>query len=350
MFLILTLGVLYILGKGVRFPESTPKEREELARVLAQPAEHPSQAQGDLAISQAEAFLKGKGLPFLREGGVYRLLPRAMLASRGNALLQDLPHGQGAREEGGAILFPDGSRVGEPPRGWLVLVMDDLGYRTSVIESLSGLGIPLIFSVLPGTPHAQEIARSIREQGGALFLHQPMEPEGYPGVDPGPYALLLTDPPERWQAILEENLKSLPGVVGVNNHMGSRFTAHESAMRFLLSFLKGKDLLFLDSYTTPRSSGPRVCKALHVPCLYRDIFLDHTLGDQDLKRQVELWAKLGEEKGVAIAIAHPHRKTLELLRRVVPELQGKGFRFVGVKELRFWLQYEAEERNKVAHP
>ena len=50
-------------------------------------------------------------------------------------------------------------------------------------------------------------------------------------------------------------LDSFDGYAGVNNHMGSRFTAFRPGMETVLRQFKGRGLMFLDSRTSPQSVG-----------------------------------------------------------------------------------------------
>jgi len=242
------------------------------------------------------------------------------------------------------VTLRDGGRLLPPSRGWLVLVMDDLGFRMEVGEELFALRIPIIFSILPGVRYTLSLAKRVGEMGYDLFLHQPMEPEGYPHDDPGPRALWVHSSSEEIRRVIEENLSLPLRFSGVNNHMGSRFTADEKAMRIVLEEIKRRDLIYLDSLTTPRSVAPSICRELQVLCIFRDVFLDHSLKEEKILQRVEEWRRSSERKGISIAIAHPHPKTLSVLRKAVPRLQREGFRFVGVKEIRFWLQYGRDRR------
>jgi polysaccharide deacetylase 2 family uncharacterized protein YibQ len=217
--------------------------------------------------------------------------------------------------------------------------MDDLGFRIGVVETLLSLKIPMVFSVLPGVRYTLAVAERVEKAGYDLFLHQPMEPEGYPVVDPGPFALLTRDSTERLREILDKNLSLPVPFSGINNHMGSRFTADERAMRVVFEEIKKRGIIYLDSLTTPRSVAPHLCRALELLCIFRDVFLDHTLKEEEILKRIEEWRRIAEERGVAIAIAHPHPRTLSILSRTVPLLVREGYRFVGVKEIRFWLQY-----------
>jgi len=55
------------------------------------------------------------------------------------------------------------------------------------------------------------------------MLHQPMQPYNS-SLDPGPGALYEGDNSSRIIEIIEENISEVPLTIGVNNHMGSRFT------------------------------------------------------------------------------------------------------------------------------
>src|SRR5690606_34427058 len=126
-----------------------------------------------------------------------------------------------------------------------------------------------------------------RAHGHELMLHLPMEPEGAV-TDPGPNALLLDLPPEELRRRLVVSLNRFDGYVGLNNHMGSRFTADRPAMELVLGEVKARGLLFLDSRTTDRSVGDRVADEMGVPRARRDVFLDNDRDPAAIRRQLAL--------------------------------------------------------------
>ena len=64
---------------------------------------------------------------------------------------------------------------------------------------------------------------ALHAHGHEIMLHQPMEPFDTE-VDPGPGAIFVDDRPECIHQVVAENIATLPHVIGVNNHMGSRYT------------------------------------------------------------------------------------------------------------------------------
>ncbi len=65
-------------------------------------------------------------------------------------------------------------------------------------------------------------------------------------MNPGPGALLTGMSPDELITQLEKNLEDVPGVSGVNNHMGSRLTTEATQMYQIFTILKKRDLFFVD--------------------------------------------------------------------------------------------------------
>src|SRR5215468_10816044 len=112
---------------------------------------------------------------------------------------------------------------------------------------------PLTMSFLPYAKDLGEQARSARGRGQELMLHLPMEPSGR--NDPGPNALLVSLTDAELRQRTQTALDSFEGYAGVNNHMGSRFTAFRPGMETVLRQFRSRGLMFLDSRTTPQSVG-----------------------------------------------------------------------------------------------
>ena len=81
---------------------------------------------------------------------------------------------------------------------------------------------------------APALARAAYLAGHEIMIHFPMEPDE-PNEDPGVGALLLDLPDVELRRRLMDGLSRIEGVVGVNNHMGSRFTSDQAAMALVLT-------------------------------------------------------------------------------------------------------------------
>jgi len=205
----------------------------------------------------------------------------------------------------------------------VAIVIDDLGYQRQLALDFIEINAPLTLSFLPQAPFSGELVRKADQKGKETLLHLPMEPKEFPQVDPGPLALLTRMSNGEILNILKNDLEAFPQVVGVNNHMGSRFTENGDKMALVLTMIKKRELFFLDSRTTPNSVVLPLASLLGVRAIQRDIFLDNSQDLDAIREQLELMVRLARERGFAVACAHPYPQTLQVLREKMPEFQQK---------------------------
>ena len=93
----------------------------------------------------------------------------------------------------------------------------------------------------------------------------------------GPGAILLSHTREEIREVLESGISSVPGIVGINNHMGSRATTDPRVMETVLDIIGEKGLFFIDSRTTPETIALELARELEIPSASRDVFLDNEL-------------------------------------------------------------------------
>ena len=217
-------------------------------------------------------------------------------------------------------------------RPTIAIVIDDVGVDRLRSARAIRLPAPLTIAVLPYADAAPKLAAEARAAGHELLVHLPMEPDN-DHADPGPQALLMDlDEAERLRR-LRWNLGRIEGYVGVNNHMGSRFTADESRMRPVLAELKAHGLLWLDSRTGPVSAGPRLAQAQGIPAAERDVFLDYDGDGAHIGEQLAQTERIARKHGTAIAIGHPYDATLAALARWLPEAGARGLMLVPVSAI-----------------
>ena len=215
----------------------------------------------------------------------------------------------------------------------VAIIVDDLGARRDVFDPLRDIRRPLTVAVLPGLPLSQWTAREAAQAGMEVILDLPMEPYRFPEVDPGPGALLMTMSAQELQAQVGAHLASVPGAVGVTNHMGSRMTEDRARMRTVLEVLAGRRLFLVDGLASNLSLAYDEAKALGLRAGRRQIIVDHKggeAGDRVRWDEVAWWA---ERRGEVIVIAHGHPLTARLLREFVPRWEARGIRLVPVSQL-----------------
>ncbi len=187
--------------------------------------------------------------------------------------------------------------------------------------------------MLPGLPLSEWTAREAAAAGMEVILDLPMEPYRFPEVDPGPGALLMAMSPQEMQAQIGAHLASVPGAVGVTNHMGSRMTEDRARMRTVMEVLAGRRLFLVDGLSSNLSLAYDEAKSLGVRAGRRQIIVDHKSGEAGDRVRWDEVASWAERRGEVIVIAHGHPLTARLLREYVPRWEARGIRLVPVSQL-----------------
>jgi len=211
-------------------------------------------------------------------------------------------------------------------------VIDDLGQSYSHFERVAALGLPLSVAIIPGLPSTTRTAREARRRGIETLLHLPMEPREAE-YNPGAGALLTILPPAEIAARIQAAEEAVPEAVGVNNHMGSRFTADRAAMSVLMAELRRRGLFWLDSRTTGATVGKEAAAAAGVPAASRDVFIDAERDPAFIRSQLRKLVALARRRGSAVGIGHPYPETLAALAELRDELADSGVAWVPVSEL-----------------
>ena len=205
----------------------------------------------------------------------------------------------------------------------VAIIIDDLGYDHKIAAKFISLDAALTFAVLPHSPFQKKIANMANAKGRQTMLHLPMEPNKYPSVNPGPGTLLSTMPPDELIAMLEDNLAAVPHIRGVNNHMGSKFTAASDQINQVFSVLKQRGLFFVDSRTTSSTVCRPSAKLFQLPFAQRDVFIDHFQKSDFIRKQLNELVRIAIRNGQAVGIGHPHAVTYRILKEMLPEIQNK---------------------------
>jgi polysaccharide deacetylase 2 family uncharacterized protein YibQ len=196
----------------------------------------------------------------------------------------------------------------------VALIIDDIGNSIERAREFSNLGMPMTFSILPHLPYSCLLSQELHGQGFEIMLHQPMEPYRR-DIDPGPGALYVEDGDREIATTIKANLDCVPRAIGVNNHMGSRFTSCPNKVYSALRVIGNKGLCFIDSLTASRSIAFKTARKLRMRTAYRNVFLDSIAEEAFILNQLEKLKISARHRGVAIGIGHPYPETAIALRK-----------------------------------
>lgn len=217
--------------------------------------------------------------------------------------------------------------------GKIAIIMDDMGRDLKSIRSLLGIDLGVTVAVLPWEENSTQVATLAAAAGREVIIHIPMEPKGYPSVNPGKNALISSLTTEQVRERFRGYISKVPHAVGGNNHMGSRLTEDAPMMTEVATLMKEHGLFFVDSRTTGQSRAFDEMRKVGVAAAGRDVFLDNDENVELIARQIHKLVKLGIRRGQAIGICHPYPETLAALRREADYIRAQGITIVPVSEL-----------------
>lgn len=206
----------------------------------------------------------------------------------------------------------------------LAIVIDDVTARWQV-KALTTLGYKVNLSFLPPTkrhPNSAKIAQKLP----FYMIHFPMQASSFKFEEE--HTLHIGDSYEKIENRVAQLRKWYPKAIYTNNHTGSKFTANLDGMDKVYRALKKYDFIFVDSRTTSKTVAPKLSKKYNMPFLSRNIFLDNKHDFTYIRKQLKKAVRIAHRDGFAIAIGHPHKKTIETLRKSKDLLEGLNIVYV----------------------
>ncbi len=206
----------------------------------------------------------------------------------------------------------------------IALVVGGLGLNAAATSAaIDELPEAVTLAFAPYGPNLEQLAAKARERGHELLLQAPMEPFGFPDVDPGPHTL-LTVGPDANSADLRWLMTRFSGYAGVMNFLGGRFTADEAALTPVLAELAQRGLFYLDDGASPQSVATSVAQRLSLPAAQVDVVLDAGKSPQALEAALVELEGRARKSGVAIGFANARPAALARIARFASELERKG--------------------------
>lgn len=223
----------------------------------------------------------------------------------------------------------------KPPKialkGKIAIVLDDWGYNLNNFHVLERIRYPLTMSVLPNLNYSQAAAEKLHDLGFEVILHFPLEPHEKLNLEKNTVTTSMSE--AQIKEILNRDIDSVPYVVGISNHMGSKATEDKRIMKIIFSELKDRRLFFLDSLVSGKSICTKLAKEMNLKFAKRDIFLDNQENPEYIKKQINKLKIKAQKYGSAIGIGHDRPVTLSVLQEVMPQLEKEGFKFVFVSDI-----------------
>lgn len=233
-----------------------------------------------------------------------------------------------------AALFPTQAALAEEVQPAIAIIIDDMGHDSANSREVVMIDAPLTLSFLPFRAATTSQAVEAFRQGKEIMLHIPMQ--NIHRMALGPSALTEDMSDMEIGSTLQAAISDIPFVSGVNNHMGSLLTQDVRAMSAVMKTigrLHVPQLYFVDSRTTAQTVALDTALRYRIPAMKRDVFLDNTIDRDSIRAEFKRLVALARRNGTAIAIGHPHRETIDVLKEELSTLAEQGVTLASVSGL-----------------
>ncbi len=213
----------------------------------------------------------------------------------------------------------------------IALIFDDLGESLQSLHQIYELKVPVTISVIPGLRFSKNIAHIGARAGFSVMIHLPLEPEETDYYSSDKYDFISGSlPKNQIDRLLNNYLNSIRIAIGVNNHMGSKATQDRKLMSHILRRINRRNLIFIDSRTSPNSVAYAVAKEKGMKAGYAHACLEMNADPKKMKEELD--RIIAENPGKKlILIAHPQKNTFEFLKDNLTRLKEK-VEFITIEE------------------
>lgn len=222
-------------------------------------------------------------------------------------------------------------------KAYIAIIIDDFGYNGEGTSEMLSLDVPFTAAVMPFLETSAQEAQKVHDANKDVIVHMAMDSHTGKKSWLGDRYITTDLTDEEVSEIINDALNELKWAVGINNHMGSKITEDSRIMKDILTLTNQKDLVFIDSMTTPDSVTSKISKEVGAKAFFRDVFLDSTDDQSKVEKNLIELGNIALKKGYAVGIGHVGPEggkiTAAAIKKIAPQLQSQNISFVTISDL-----------------
>ncbi len=172
-----------------------------------------------------------------------------------------------------------------------------------------------------------------RQEGHEVVLQLPMEPLGYPSVNPGPHTLNSKASEGANLGNLRWSLGRMTNYPVVMNYLGAGVAGKHQIMRPLLEEIRNRGLGYVDDGTVQVSAAPQLSKEMRLPNAVANMVVDASRDSTSIRAQLKGLELLAKKRGFAIATATGFPESVEQISKWAKEAPKNGIQIVPLSNL-----------------
>ena len=207
----------------------------------------------------------------------------------------------------------------------VAIVLGGMGINAKLtLQAINELPGQVTLAFAPYGKRLQKKINQARKAGHEVMLQLPMEPFGYPAVDPGPKTLLTSASGAQTVENLKWHMSRFSGYTGVINYLGARFTTDGESFAPVLKELQKRGLIYLDDGSSQRSMAESLGQVLGLPVRTAVEVIDSDASFNAISAALARLEERAARDGFAIGTGTGLAVTLDALDSWLRDLQSRN--------------------------
>ena len=213
----------------------------------------------------------------------------------------------------------------------IAILLGGMGLNANLTsKAIKALPGDITFGFAPYGDNLQVQVNNARAKGHEIMLQVPMEPVGYPGVNPGPRTLLADVNSKENIESLQWFMSRFSGYSGITNYMGARLLVTADALQPVMAELKKRGLVYLEDATVNLSLAPRIGDATRLPVRRANLVIDAEPTAAAINEALNQLEQEAIANGIAIATGSGLDLTIETVADWAKGLREKGILLIPI--------------------
>ncbi|MEP1208523.1 MAG: divergent polysaccharide deacetylase family protein [Rhizobiaceae bacterium] len=216
----------------------------------------------------------------------------------------------------------------------IAIIVGGLGLsQTGTQAAIKDLPSSISLGFSPFGNSLQRWMQNARREGHEVVLQLPMEPLGYPTINPGPRTLISGVEPGQNLMNLRWALGRMTNYPVVMNYLGAGLTSKAASLRPLLQEVRDRGLGYIDDGSASASVAMQLAQDMRLPHASGNIIIDAERDEARIRNNLKVLESLAKARGYAIGTASAFPESVRIITEWSKQAEKSNIIIVPVSNL-----------------
>ncbi|MEL7229872.1 MAG: divergent polysaccharide deacetylase family protein [Pseudomonadota bacterium] len=216
----------------------------------------------------------------------------------------------------------------------VAIILGGLGLsQTGSQKAIAELPSSITLGFSPIGNSLQRWMQAARREGHEVVLQLPMEPLGYPAINPGPRTLVSSASEAQNRENLHWAMARMTNYPLVMNYLGAGLGTKPEALRPILAEIRRRGLGYIDDGSAQASRTLTLAQEMGIPNAQGSIVLDGNRNADQIRAKLNNLEALAKARGFAIGTASIFPETVAVVKEWAQQAKRRGILIVPASNL-----------------